>query len=111
MIKSGLGDQNQSTAKLIYNIVREIPEGKVMTYGKIATLVSLKLMEKVSPRYVGYVLHKNEDPEIIPCHRVVNARGKVAKSYKFGGWEAQRKKLLVEGIRFKDKEHVYNGFL
>src|SRR3990167_2105767 len=60
----------------IYRIVSRIPKGKVLTYGLVAKLVGIK-----NPRLVGSVLHKNINPKKIPCHRVVNARGKVASSY------------------------------
>ncbi|OGG24276.1 hypothetical protein A3A79_03760 [Candidatus Gottesmanbacteria bacterium RIFCSPLOWO2_01_FULL_43_11b] len=79
----------------IYRIVSRIPKGKVLTYGLVAKLVGIK-----NPRLVGSVLHKNINPKKIPCHRVVNARGKVASSYAFGGAAGQRKKLLSEGIQF-----------
>lgn len=77
----------------VYLIVKQIPKGKVLTYSMVAKLVGLK-----SPRLVGSILHKNVDPETIPCHRVVNSQGKVAKSYAFGGAKAQTAKLKKEGV-------------
>ena len=79
----------------IYKIVRKIPCGNVSTYGQIA-----KMAGRNSPRLVGYYLHKNPDPLHIPCHRIVNAQGKVAGNYAFGGGLAQQKKLAAEGIVF-----------
>ena len=78
----------------IYEIVSHIPVGEVMTYGQIAKLVG------TSPRHVGNVLHRNIDPENIPCHRVVNSKGEVAKNYAFGGSAKQRQKLISEGVEF-----------
>jgi len=74
-----------------------------MTYGQITKKIKGSI---VSPRYVGYILHNNSDPKKIPCHRVVNAKGELAENYKFGGWRAQRKKLLKEGVVFRDNQHV-----
>lgn len=87
----------------IYEIVKKIPKGKVATYGLIAKLEnsSNKSSGKVNPRLVGRALHENSDPDSIPCHRVVNSEGKLAEEYAFGGWKAQKKKLLSEGVGFK----------
>lgn len=84
----------------IFNIVIHIPKGKVTTYGAIAKKVG------VSPRVVGWALHRNPDPANIPCHRVVDRNGRVAESYAFGGAEEQKRKLLVEGVEFRDEKHV-----
>lgn len=69
-------------------------------YGQLARLAGLK-----NPRYVGYLLHHNPDPETIPCHRVVTGRGQLAKNYAFGGQKAQKRKLLNEKVIFQ-KETV-----
>ncbi len=77
----------------VYTVVRKIPKGKVATYGQIAKLSGIK-----SPRLVGSMLHKNIDPVTIPCHRVVNSKGKLALRYAFGGITGQKEKLRSEGI-------------
>ena len=51
-------------------------------------------------RVVGYALHNNPDPSIIPCHRVVNREGRVATAFAFGGGETQRALLEKEGVTF-----------
>lgn len=90
-------------AGLVCQVVRRIPPGKVATYGQIARAAdSLSTGARITPRMVGKALHQNSDPESIPCHRVVSADGKLAASYAFGGAAAQRKKLLAEGVIFKD---------
>lgn len=83
----------------VYRLVKLIPRGKVMTYGEMANKL------KISPRTVGWALHVNKNPAV-PCHRVVNREGRVARNYAFGKEEKQREKLLAEGIRFKDKFQV-----
>lgn len=82
----------------VYEFVRNIPRGKVATYGQIA----LHLGNRNFARAVGNILHGNPDPEHIPCHRVVNAQGKLARSYAFGGVAAQRRLLVSEGVVFKN---------
>ena len=76
----------------IYRLVALIPAGQVATYGEIARNVG------TSPRVVGNALHKNPNPEKIPCHRVVNSRGKLSASFAFGGIDGQRRKLSSEGV-------------
>lgn len=78
----------------VYNVVKQIPKGKVLTYGIVAKLSGIK-----NPRLVGSILNKNTDPEKIPCHRVVNFQGRVAKSYAFGGAKAHAVRLEKEGVR------------
>ncbi|MBR2873351.1 MAG: MGMT family protein [Lentisphaeria bacterium] len=82
----------------VYKFVKNIPRGKVATYGQIA----LHLGNRNFARVVGNILHSNPDPEHIPCHRVVNAQGRLAQSYAFGGLEAQRRLLVSEGVVFKN---------
>ena len=82
----------------IYEFVKIIPKGKVATYGQIA----LYLGNRNFARAVGNILHGNPDPEHIPCHRVVNAQGRLSPSYAFGGIEAQRRLLESEGVVFKN---------
>lgn len=81
----------------IYEVVRNIPEGKVATYGQVALLAGNPRWARV----VGYALHKNPAFGIIPCHRVVNRDGKTAESFAFGGGDIQRQMLEQEGIVFE----------
>lgn len=85
----------------IYDIVRKIPIGKVMTYGQVAVLANA-----ATPRIVGFALHVNDDPEHIPCHRVVFATGKLTPGYAFGGEEKQQAKLKSEGVIFTNNNTV-----
>ena len=86
----------------VYEFVRNIPRGKVATYGQIA----LYLGNRNFARVVGNILHSNPDPEHIPCHRVVNAQGRLSRAYAFGGIEAQRRLLVSEGVVFKNEQVV-----
>jgi len=79
----------------IFQIVKRIPKGKVVTYKQIARISGIK-----SPRVIGNIIHKNKYPDSIPCHRVVKSDGTLATGYAFGGIKAQKKKLIDEGIKF-----------
>ena len=83
-----------SPSKRIYEAVKKIPSGHVATYGQVAALAGDKRMA----RAVGNALHKNPDPDNIPCFRVVNAKGELAGEFAFGGVGAQAKLLEAEGI-------------
>ncbi len=82
----------------IYNVVKQIPRGKVATYGQIAAMAGNPRWARV----VGYALHANPDPEHIPCFRVVNRDGCVSKAFVFGGENAQIALLRAEGIKVVD---------
>ena len=86
----------------IYEVVCNIPEGKVATYGQVALLAGNPRWARV----VGYALHSNPDPANIPCHRVVNRDGKVADAFVFGGGKVQRERLEEEGIVFEKDGRV-----
>ena len=87
-----------SPSKRIYEAVKKIPRGKVATYGQVAELAGDKKMA----RAVGNALHKNPDPDTIPCYRVVNAQGELAGKFAFGGADVQAKLLEADGIEVID---------
>lgn len=80
----------------VYQIVRGIPRGCVATYGQIAALAG----NPRNARLVGYALHANPEPGVIPCHRVVFRDGSLAPGFAFGGPDRQRALLEAEGVRF-----------
>ncbi len=91
-----------NTFEKIYEQVKKIPQGKVATYGQIALLAG-------NPRWsqiVGYALHVNPEPGVIPCHRVVKKDGRVAEGFAFGGENVQRDLLISEGVTFIDETRV-----
>lgn len=88
------------TEALIYQIlsvVEEIPAGKAATYGQIARLIG----RPRNARLVGKVLSRAELYGSYPCHRVVNAAGRLVP-----GWPEQRLLLESEGAVMKDGTHV-----
>ena len=82
----------------VYSVVKKIPAGKVSTYGAVAAMAGSPRMAK----YVGYALHVNPEPGIIPCHRVVNRNGEVSEAFAFGGGNRQRELLEGEGVTFTE---------
>ncbi len=91
-----------NTFEKIYEVVKSIPKGKVATYGQVALLAGNPHWARV----VGYALHVNPAPGIIPCHRVVNREGKVAPGFAFGGEGVQRQLLEEEGIVFEPNGRI-----
>lgn len=78
----------------VYEVVKNIPAGKVATYGDVARAVG---MPRAS-RQVGWALHSNPQQGIIPCHRVVFADGSLTNGFAFGGREVQKTLLVGEGV-------------
>ncbi len=87
-----------SASARIYEAVKKIPLGKVATYGQVALLAGDKKMA----RAVGNALHKNPEPGVIPCHRVVNSKGELAGEFAFGGPGRQAELLEAEGVSVVD---------
>lgn len=98
MIAESYDQVTDSPSKRIYEAVKLIPRGCVATYGQVAELAGDKKMA----RAVGNALHRNPDPETIPCYRVVNAKGELAGEFAFGGAGAQAKLLEADGIQVID---------
>ncbi len=80
----------------IYETVKQIPKGKVASYGQIAMLAG----NPRGARGVGFALHRNPEPGVIPCHRVVFKDGSLCAGFAFGGPEVQRALLAAEGVPF-----------
>lgn len=98
MISESYDLVTDSPTKRIYEAVKKIPKGHVATYGKVAEMAGNPRMA----RAVGNALHKNPDPEHIPCFRVVNAKGELAGEFAFGGAGEQAKLLEADGIEVED---------
>jgi methylated-DNA-protein-cysteine methyltransferase-like protein len=81
----------------VYELVQQIPPGRVMTYGYIARIVGCN-----NPRLIGRILHNNPDPATTPCHRVVTSRGQMATNFAFGGINGHTERLQAEGVIIKN---------
>ena len=98
MIAESYAIVTDSPTKRIYEAVKKIPKGCVATYGQVALLAGDRKMA----RAVGNALHRNPDPEHIPCYRVVNAKGELAGAFAFGGEHVQQRLLEQDGIKVVD---------
>jgi methylated-DNA-protein-cysteine methyltransferase-like protein len=80
----------------IYDIVREIPRGRVATYGQIAELAGIPRQ----PRRIGYALSALPPESNVPWHRVINAKGEISLRSAGGSERVQKRLLKQEGILF-----------
>ena len=87
----------ESTFERIYAIVRQVPPGKVATYGQIAALLG----PGMPPRIVGFALHGLPDNSNVPWYRVVNSKGKISLPSERGAYDSLQQQLLEkEEIEF-----------
>lgn len=81
----------------VYKLLATVPKGKVTTYGYLGKALGTKAY-----RAIGQILHVNKDPVNIPCHRVVNAEGKLSLKFGMGGPVIQEERLVAEGVEVRD---------
>ena len=94
---------SKNVYKLIYDVIAQIPRGKVATYKQVANLAGLA----GHARMVGYALNKAPKHLNLPWHRVINSQGKISYSLSRGGHDDLQKQLLIaEGIMFSKNEIV-----
>lgn len=86
----------------VYALVRQIPSGKVASYGQLAFLAG----NPRSARIVGYAMRRTPDGSDIPCHRVVFRDGSLCGGLAFGGGDFQRQMLAAEGVTFDQEGRV-----
>ena len=96
----------QNTFEKIYEVVKQIPKGKVATYGQVAALAGNRRWARV----VGYALHANPNEQEIPCYRVVTKDGRVSKAFAFGGENRQMELLVADGVEFEDGHVVMEKY-
>lgn len=82
----------------VYAVVRQIPEGRVATYGQVAAFV-----ERCGPRQVGTALRAVPEGAGVPWHRVINAQGEISRR---GGDFLQRAMLEAEGVPFDERGRI-----
>ena len=80
----------------VYDIVEQIPYGKVATYGQVGD----KAGYRNAAREVGHAMSHAPSKRDLPCHRVVNKLGTLSPDHAFGGQEKQRNMLAQEGVTF-----------
>lgn len=91
--------------ELVYKFLQLVPKGQVVTYGEIGRLLDL------NPRVIGQILHRNKEPNIYPCYKVVFSDGSLSTSYAFGGKLEQEKRLVNDSVTLHknkvSKKHFY----
>lgn len=84
----------------VYEVVKQIPEGRVTSYGAIAKYLGAAR----SARMVGWALNNSQNLEGIPAQRVVNRKGMLTGKHHFGGTTAMQQLLEAEGVKVKENQ-------
>ena len=93
------GKKEESFFELVYEVARQIPKGRVTSYGAIASCLGTRL----SARMVGWAMNgAGSARPRVPAHRVVNRNGMLSGKHHFGEPDAMEKLLKKEGIHVKD---------
>ena len=97
------GKKEESFYELVYHVARQIPKGRVTSYGAIANCLGIKL----SARMVGWAMNgAGKVKPKIPAHRVVNRLGILSGKHHFSDPDAMEKLLNKEGIKVKNDKIV-----
>lgn len=95
------GKKEESFFLLVYEVVRQIPRGRVTSYGAIAACLGTKM----SARMVGWAMNSAHDPSLkIPAHRVVNRNGLLTGRFHFGDPMEMQRRLEKEKIKVMDDQ-------
>ena len=86
----------------VYRLVRQIPPGKVTSYGAIARMLG----HPHAARTVGWALHGLPEGSDVPWHRVINSRGRISTSCREHSANLQQALLEAEGIEFDERGYV-----
>jgi len=87
----------QTFYEKVYEVVKQIPAGKIVTYQDVALLAG----SPKASRAVGTAMKNNPDKSTIPCHRVVGSDGSM-HGYAFGGVTTKQEILSKEGVKMKN---------
>ncbi|BBP45580.1 hypothetical protein THMIRHAS_09530 [Thiosulfatimonas sediminis] len=96
MPKDTFKNSNLSFSEHIYQLLLDVPKGKITTYSALAAAANSRAV-----RAVGSAMRKNPYPIIVPCHRVIKSNGQIG-DYALGGKAIKAKLLQLEGIEVVD---------
>lgn len=99
---SKLKSNSDNFFERVYEIVRQIPEGKVTSYGAIAKAIGAAR----SARMVGWAMNASHNLEDVPAHRVVNRIGMLSGKHHFEGTNLMQQLLENEGIQVVDNQII-----
>ena len=85
----------------ILDIIKQIPKGKIATYGQIAAMAGTQ-----NPRLVGFALAGLKDDTTVPWFRVINSKGQISFPEDSDGFKIQYSLLQNEGIIFDSKNKI-----
>ncbi|MCP5047915.1 MAG: MGMT family protein [bacterium] len=93
--------ETQSFSSRVKAIIKQIPYGKVATYGQIAFMAG----NYRAARQVSWVLHSSSGKDNLPWHRVINRKGQISLE-PGSGFEKQKQLLLEEGVEFDSNDRI-----
>ena len=97
------GRKDENFFELVYDVARQIPKGRVTSYGAIARCLGTKM----SARMVGWAMNGSRKAKIkIPAHRVVNRNGMLVGRHHFKTPDEMEKRLKQEGVKVKNNTVV-----
>ncbi|MFX0556409.1 MGMT family protein [Maribacter sp. CXY002] len=91
---------NQNFFQKVYEVARQIPYGRVTSYGSIAKYLGAAR----SARMVGWAMNASHNMEYIPAHRVVNKAGLLTGKHHFEGTNLMQQLLESEGVKVIDNQ-------
>jgi methylated-DNA-protein-cysteine methyltransferase-like protein len=95
-------DKNENFFERVYAVARQIPYGKVTSYGAIAKVLGAAR----SARMVGWAMNASHNMEDVPAHRVVNRKGLLTGKHHFDGTNLMQQLLESEGIEVIDNQII-----
>ncbi|HEX8563690.1 MAG TPA: MGMT family protein [Flavobacterium sp.] len=95
-----MNPDNANFFERVYEVARQIPYGKVTSYGAIAKVLG----SARSARMVGWAMNASHGREDIPAHRVVNRKGLLTGKHHFDGTNLMQQLLESEGIKIVDNQ-------
>ena len=95
-------DKNQNFFQKVYEVARQIPHGRVTSYGAIARYLGTAR----SARMVGWAMNGSFNMEEVPAHRVVNRKGILTGKHHFQGTNLMQQLLESEGVEVVDNQIV-----
>lgn len=94
---------NENFFERVYDVVRQIPYGKVTSYGAIAKALGAAR----SARMVGWAMNAAHGKDDVPAHRVVNRTGMLTGKHHFDGTNLMQQLLESEGVKVKNNQIVH----
>lgn len=95
-------DKDENFFERVYAVARQIPYGKVTSYGAIAKVLGAAR----SARMVGWAMNASHNLEDVPAHRVVNRKGLLTGKHHFDGTNLMQQLLESEGIEVLDNQII-----